>query len=601
MPAAARPFRRPAPGRRAVRVIRLSAGSSVRPSHPRVGLARSVVASPVFSSPGAITVVLPLASSRSPSRRLPVGERHRRHLRAADAPRPPRARRVPTDGPLRALARGSGAHPRDRGARAALGDPLVPRRAAPRRVRLELDRSGDPLLGRGSRDHPDPRPHALRLPLLAAPRVRERRLPARRRRLCRRRGPALQGARARLDAAQRAADQRPAVRQARRLAPLSARRRRLHPPPAAPGARHPPDGRGAQGGRSRRGDGPRRGRGPRPRRARRPAGAGGRGPAARLPLLRPADRPRHPRPPAVHLAAQERRRPGRAGGDRPRRHPARGDGAQLLPAVVDAAGLGRPPRPPHLAPGRAGRLRVPRPDRRLLPSLPRAGHGHRDERARRRRGALALARHLGRPPPPPARRGGAGPRLHLVPAVHDDRLALPLRQAPGRAVPPRPRPLHARRGRHRGNRRPALAGDAARRAAPGPGRRPRGGGGPPAAARLAGDRVSAGGAAPDRVYVNPVYPRSFPDPFVLRFRGEYWAYCTGFWTDGRCFGVLHSRDLVRWRERAGAMAPLPGGHTCYWAPEVVYLRGLFYLYYSVGNEERMEIRVAIADRPEGPF
>ena len=103
-------------------------------------------------------------------------------------------------------------------------------------------------------------------------------------------------------------------------------------------------------------------------------------------------------------------------------------------------------------------------------------------------------------------------------------------------------------------------------------------------------------------YLNPVWPHSFPDPFVLKFRGEYWAYCTGFWSDGRCFGILRSRDLVHWEPlAAGAMEPLPGGHTCYWAPEVTYDDGRFHLYYSVGNEERMEIRVAVADHPAGPF
>jgi GH43 family beta-xylosidase len=105
-------------------------------------------------------------------------------------------------------------------------------------------------------------------------------------------------------------------------------------------------------------------------------------------------------------------------------------------------------------------------------------------------------------------------------------------------------------------------------------------------------------------YENPVYPRSFPDPFVLAHRGEYWAYCTGSWPDGRRFGILHSRDLVAWRPLGGALAPLrPGAEDwlCYWAPEVAYWEGRFYLYYSVGDEERMEIRVAVADRPEGPF
>ncbi|HEY3571120.1 MAG TPA: glycoside hydrolase family 43 protein [Thermoanaerobaculia bacterium] len=102
-------------------------------------------------------------------------------------------------------------------------------------------------------------------------------------------------------------------------------------------------------------------------------------------------------------------------------------------------------------------------------------------------------------------------------------------------------------------------------------------------------------------YTNPVYPHSFPDPFVLKHRGEYWGYCTGLWRDGRAFGVIHSRDLVHWEERPGALEPLPGNHPCYWAPEVAFFEDRFYLYYSVGNEERMEIRVAVADHPGGPF
>jgi len=102
-------------------------------------------------------------------------------------------------------------------------------------------------------------------------------------------------------------------------------------------------------------------------------------------------------------------------------------------------------------------------------------------------------------------------------------------------------------------------------------------------------------------YTNPVYPHSFPDPFVLKHRGEYWGYCTGLWRDGRAFGVIHSLDLADWRPLAGAMEPLPGNFPCYWAPEVAYFAGRFYLYYSAGNEERMAIRVAVADHPAGPF
>jgi GH43 family beta-xylosidase len=102
-------------------------------------------------------------------------------------------------------------------------------------------------------------------------------------------------------------------------------------------------------------------------------------------------------------------------------------------------------------------------------------------------------------------------------------------------------------------------------------------------------------------YLNPVHPRDFPDPFVLKFAGEYFAYCTGFWHDSRAFGVMRSRDLISWTELAGALAPLPGEYPCYWAPEVSYRNGKFLMYYSVGNETLMQVRVAVADRPEGPF
>ncbi|MCI0396052.1 MAG: glycoside hydrolase family 43 protein [Chloroflexi bacterium] len=104
-----------------------------------------------------------------------------------------------------------------------------------------------------------------------------------------------------------------------------------------------------------------------------------------------------------------------------------------------------------------------------------------------------------------------------------------------------------------------------------------------------------------RTYLNPVYGRDFPDPFVLKYCGDYWAYGTGFWDDGRVFGVLRSRDLVQWSAVGGAMEPLPGHQSCYWAPEVTYDNGRFYLYYSAGDGNLMHLRVAVATQPAGPF
>lgn len=102
-------------------------------------------------------------------------------------------------------------------------------------------------------------------------------------------------------------------------------------------------------------------------------------------------------------------------------------------------------------------------------------------------------------------------------------------------------------------------------------------------------------------FTNPVYNQSFPDPYVLKFKGGYFAYCTGQWNDGRIFGILHSKDLVNWEEVGGAMDPLPDWPPFYWAPEITYSNGKFYLYYSVGNETLMHIRVAVSNRPDGGF
>lgn len=112
-------------------------------------------------------------------------------------------------------------------------------------------------------------------------------------------------------------------------------------------------------------------------------------------------------------------------------------------------------------------------------------------------------------------------------------------------------------------------------------------------------------------YRNPIWPGYFADPFVLRWRDEYFAYGTGEGLartrDGApaAFEVLRSRDLVNWEALGGA---LPVAHenagNAFWAPEVAAHEGRFYLYYSSAppaKDELHRLRVAVADRPEGPF
>lgn len=129
-----------------------------------------------------------------------------------------------------------------------------------------------------------------------------------------------------------------------------------------------------------------------------------------------------------------------------------------------------------------------------------------------------------------------------------------------------------------------------------------------AAARGVSSTIGARLAYPygmsQRTYTNPVYAGYFADPFVLEHGGVYYAYGTSGrpTTDGYAFDVLRSSDLVSWTHLGGALEPLPGGPRDYWAPEVAFHEGTFYMYYSGGvGDSGHQLRVASAAAPEGPF
>jgi arabinan endo-1,5-alpha-L-arabinosidase len=114
-------------------------------------------------------------------------------------------------------------------------------------------------------------------------------------------------------------------------------------------------------------------------------------------------------------------------------------------------------------------------------------------------------------------------------------------------------------------------------------------------------------AAATGTYRNPVYAGSMPDPSVKRYGQFYYAAGTtgdGRKSDGRIFTLLRSRNLVDWEELGGALnPPFDNPYLQYWAPELTANNGKYYLYYAVGGiePERFALRVAISDRPEGPY
>ncbi len=97
------------------------------------------------------------------------------------------------------------------------------------------------------------------------------------------------------------------------------------------------------------------------------------------------------------------------------------------------------------------------------------------------------------------------------------------------------------------------------------------------------------------------------DPFVLRAEdGGYVMYGTapGLLPDGRAFQTLVSDDLDTWEPVGGALVvgeDAPNG-TEWWAPEVAYSDGRYWMYYSRGlGDTGHQIRVASAVSPTGPF
>ncbi|MEA5130118.1 MAG: family 43 glycosylhydrolase [Bacteroidales bacterium] len=94
-------------------------------------------------------------------------------------------------------------------------------------------------------------------------------------------------------------------------------------------------------------------------------------------------------------------------------------------------------------------------------------------------------------------------------------------------------------------------------------------------------------------YTTPV---SLGDPFIMLHQGVYYAYGTQA-EDG--IEVYTSDNLEEW-EKAPALALHKDnsfGDKWFWAPEVYYVNGKFYMYYTA--EEHM--CAATSDSPLGPF
>jgi hypothetical protein len=104
-------------------------------------------------------------------------------------------------------------------------------------------------------------------------------------------------------------------------------------------------------------------------------------------------------------------------------------------------------------------------------------------------------------------------------------------------------------------------------------------------------------------FANPVLPGDHPDPSVVRVGGAFWATATSDrWAPA--LPILHSRDLVTWRQ-VGAALPAPpawvaGGRI--WAPEITWSHGRFVILYAgLRRPGRFCIGAVTAVRGTGPW
>jgi Beta-xylosidase len=101
---------------------------------------------------------------------------------------------------------------------------------------------------------------------------------------------------------------------------------------------------------------------------------------------------------------------------------------------------------------------------------------------------------------------------------------------------------------------------------------------------------------------NPALAGDYPDPSVIRVGGNYWAVATSSeW--GPEFPILHSRDLVNWEVVGAVFQKRPAWSVGnYWAPEISYDRGKYFVYYVARKSGgSLCVAVAVSSRAAGPY
>ncbi|MEV5809700.1 family 43 glycosylhydrolase [Streptomyces parvulus] len=111
---------------------------------------------------------------------------------------------------------------------------------------------------------------------------------------------------------------------------------------------------------------------------------------------------------------------------------------------------------------------------------------------------------------------------------------------------------------------------------------------------------------------------AYSDPSIIRGKDGYWyAYASqtsmtrqnagGPWESQHFMPITRSANLVDWTYVGDVFGPdnhpewRDFENTYYWAPDIRYINGKYYLYYSVAGNDDNTIALATADHPAGPW
>lgn len=113
--------------------------------------------------------------------------------------------------------------------------------------------------------------------------------------------------------------------------------------------------------------------------------------------------------------------------------------------------------------------------------------------------------------------------------------------------------------------------------------------------------MAAGACAPAAV-ANPAVPGDHPDPSIVRTSNGWYATSTSDdWLPA--FPLLHSPDLVHWRQVGSVLAQRPRwARNDFWAPELVRSGGGALVYYAaLARDGQRCVAVASSTRIRGPY